>query len=75
MTAVEFGILLYRGDLGTLLAEFFQQLLADVGMRHLPAAEADGDLDAVAFFEEFLRTFQLDIEVVGVNARGTYELL
>ena len=39
-----FGGLVQIGDLGTLFGKTLQQVTADLGMGHLPAAEADGNL-------------------------------
>ena len=39
------------------------------GMGHLPAAESDRDLDAVAVGDELLRVFELRIEIPDVDAR------
>ena len=40
-------------------------------MRHLAAAEADADLDAVAVVQEFLSGLDLGVEVIGIDA-GTH---
>ena len=44
-------------------------------MRHLTAAEADADLDAVAVGEELLRVAQLGVEVADVDPGGHADLL
>ena len=69
MAAIELGVFLHCGDLGAFGAELLQQLFANVGVRHFASAEADGDLHAVAILEELLCVFQLDVEVVDVDAR------
>ena len=40
------------GDLGALLCKLIQELPADLGMGHLPPAEADGNLHPVALGQE-----------------------
>ena len=62
------GSLSMTGDLGAVLGELEQQLLADVGVGHFAAAEADGDLHPVALGQELLRIAELDVEVVDVDA-------
>ena len=44
-------------------------------VRHLAAAETNGNFDPVAIFQELLGIFDLGIEVVGVDARGHANLL
>ena len=63
--------LIQIGDLGTLLGKLVQQIPADVGVRHLPAAEADGDLHPVAIGDELLGVFQLRVEVSRRRCPGT----
>ena len=46
----------------------------DLGVRHLPATEADGYFDAVAVGQELLRVLQLGVEVAHVDARGHTDL-
>ena len=40
-----------------------------------PAAETDGDLDAIAVGDELLRVFELCVEITNVDARGHPDLL
>ena len=47
MPALQLGLLIHYGQLCALPGEVQQQLAADVGVGHLTAAEADGDLDPV----------------------------
>ena len=68
MTAFQLGSLIHHGSLAALLSKFQQQLLADTGMGHFAAAEADGDLTAVALAKELLNIAKLDVEIVHVNA-------
>ena len=75
MPSLQLGALIHHGDLAALLSKLHQQVLADVGVGHFTAAEADGDLAAVAFGQELLGVFQLDIEVVDVNAGGHPDFL
>ena len=46
------GLLVHGGHLGAVGRELLQQVLADVGVRHFAAAEADGDFDPVAIGQE-----------------------
>ena len=75
MTALKLGGLVHNGDLAALLRKFDQQILSDIGVGHLPAAEADSDLAPVALGQEFLGVAQLHIEVVHVNAGRHTDLL
>ena len=47
--------------------DLVENLSADVGVRELPASEADRDLDLLPFFEETLNGLRLEIEVVVVG--------
>ena len=68
MTAIQLGVFLNGCNFRTLLTEVLQQIFADGGMGHFTAAEADSDLDSVAFLQELLGIFQFDVEVIGVDA-------
>ena len=52
MAAVQFGILLNGGNLGTLLAELLQKNFANGGVGHFAAAETDRRFHLVAGSEE-----------------------
>lgn len=66
--AFQLGVFLHAGNFRAARGEVHQQLLAQVGVRHLAAAEADADLDAVAVVQEFLSGLDLGVEVIGVDA-------
>ena len=68
VSPLELGLLIQIGKLSALLGKLAEQLLANVGMGHLSAAEADRDLDAVAVAEELLGIFQLGVEIVLADA-------
>ena len=68
MTALQLGSLVHDGHIGAALRELQQQLLTDVGVSHLSAAETNGDLAAVTVGQELLCIALLDVEVVHVNA-------
>ena len=73
--SVQLRLLVQGGHFSTLGGEVQQQALADVGVGHFTAAEADGDLDPVTLQEEFLGVSQLHIEVAGVDTGGHTDLL
>ena len=66
----QLGLFIQCRHLGTLLGEAHQQVFADVGMRHLAAAEADRDLDTVAVGNEFLGVFELGVKIAHVDTGG-----
>ena len=68
MTALQLGSLVHDGHIGAALRELQQQLLTDLGVSHLSAAETDGNLAAVTFSQELLSIALLDIEVIHINA-------
>ena len=70
MTALQLGVLVHGGQLGALGGKVQQEPLADVGMSHFAAAEADGDLHTIALCEELLGVAQLDVEVADVDPGG-----
>ena len=72
---LQLGALVHHGDLAALLGKLQKQVLTDVGVGHLPAAEADRDLDAVAVGDELLRILELRVEVPNVNCPETSESL
>ena len=73
--ALQLGILFRGGNFSTCISEIQQQLLTQVGMRHLTTPETDADLDPVAILQEFERTFYLGIEVIGVDAGAHTDFL
>ena len=72
---LQLGIFLRGGDFSAGLGKVQQELLAQVGMCHLTTPETDADLNTVAVLEELLGTFDLGIEVVGVDAGAHPDLL
>src|SRR5690349_20125880 len=52
LPAFELGLVFDLGDRLDLLADLVEQLHAKLQMRHLAAAEAQGQLDLVAFIEK-----------------------
>ena len=68
MSAVELWTLFNVCDFGASFAKPDQKLLTDLGVGHLTAAEAHGDLDAIAFLEELHRVSHLHVQVVRVDA-------
>ena len=75
MTALQLGGLVQNGEVAALLSKLDQQILADVGVGHLPPAEPDGDLAPVALAQELLGVAQLHIEVVDIDAGRHANLL
>ena len=65
--ALHLGGLIHGGHVGAKLRELLQQIPADIRMRHLAAAEADGDLHPVAVSQELLRIFQHGLKVAGIQ--------
>ena len=49
------------------LDQFFHLLESEFLVRHLPAAEAQGDLHLHVFAEKIHRVLQLDAEIMRVN--------
>ena len=70
MTAFQLGLLVHAGDLGALLGEIEEQILTDIGVSHLAAAEADSDLHTIAVGQELLGVAQLGVKVADVDAGG-----
>ena len=75
VTAFQLGILIHAGDLGTLGGKIEQELLADVGVSHFTAAEANSDLNAVALSQELLGIAQLGVEIADVDTGGHTDFL
>ena len=63
MPAFQLGLLIHHGQPGALLGKVQQQLAADLGVSHLAAAEADRDLDPIAFAQKLLSVAQFGIEI------------
>lgn len=74
MTALQLGLPIHRGDLGAAFRELFQQFLTDIGVSHLTAAEADGDLDSVAGGQELICVAEFCVQITYVNAGGHTDL-
>ena len=53
MPPLQLGALVHHGDLAALLGKLQKQVLTDVGVGHLPAAEAHGDLDRLPSARNF----------------------
>ena len=75
MSTFQFRTLVHNGHIGAALCKLQQQLLADISMGHLSAAETHSDFAAVAVFQELLCIAHLDIEVIHVNAGGHPDFL
>lgn len=74
MTAFQLGFPIHRGDLGAAFRELFQQFLTDIGVSHLTATEADGDLDSVAGGQELICVAEFCVQITYVNAGGHTDL-
>ena len=70
MPSIQLGILIHIGDVLAHLAKPNQKRLSNFGMGHVPAAEPNRHLDTIAFLQELLRILDLDIKIIGVDARG-----
>ena len=75
LPALEARLLLDLGDLGGVVLDAVEELVAELLVRHLAAAEAQGDLDLVAFLEEALHRAHLHVVVVVVDHRPELDLL
>ncbi len=73
--ALKLGAFVHIGDFRTFFRKILQQDFAYLGMRHLSAAEAHGDLDSVSVRKEFLSVFQLGVKVIRINAGRHANLL
>ena len=71
MASIQLRGFINVGDLGAIAAEFDQKIMADGGMSHHAAAEANRDLDPVSVLQELQSALDLGVEVVGVDA-GTH---
>ena len=65
--AFQLGILLHGCDLSAGISKVHQQLLTQIGVSHLTAAEPDTDLNTIAVCQELLCSLDLGIKVVGTN--------
>ena len=74
MASLQLRTFIHHGGLAAGLGKLQQQILTDVGVGHLTAAEPHGHLAAVALRQELLGVAQLNIEVVDVNAGGHADL-
>ena len=74
VAAFQLGFLVHGTGLGTLGSKVQQQVLADVGVGHLTAAEADGDLHTVAVSQELLGRADFGVEVANVDTGGHADL-
>src|SRR5215211_4346597 len=75
LAAFEAGLLLDLGDLGGVVLDTVEQLIAQLLVRHFPAAEAQRHLDLVAFLEEALHRAHLHVVIVIVDHRPEFYLL
>ena len=75
MPAFQLGGFADCGNVAAGFREAGEELLADLGVGQLPAAEAHGDLQPVPVRQEFLAVLQLRIEVVDADARRHTDLL
>ena len=73
--AFQLGGLVQTCGFGALLCEPVQQVLTDLSMGHLSAAEANGDLDTVAISDELLGILELGVEIADIDARRHANLL
>jgi len=74
-TALQLCALVQIGNFGALFGKLIQQILADVGVGHLTAAETNGNLHAVAVGNELLSVLQLGVEVAHVDTGRHPDLL
>jgi hypothetical protein len=75
LAAFELGILLDLGHLADVVLHPIEQLISELLVRHFAAAEAQGDLDLVAFFEEALHCAHLHVVIVVVDHRPQLDFL
>src|ERR1700752_4695259 len=75
LAAFEFWFLLDFGDRPGVGLHALKQLGAELLMRHFAAAEAQGDLDLVAFLEEALHGAHFDLVVMVIDHRPELDLL
>lgn len=74
-SALEIGSLIDGSRLFDSLTEALEDLFTDILMAHLTSAEAQYDLDLIAFTEETHRVLDLGLEVVGLDTAGKLYLL
>ena len=72
--AFQLGVLLHGCGFGAGIGEVHQQLFTNIGVRHLTAAEADADLDAVAVAQKLEGGLDLGVQVVGVDTGAHADL-
>src|SRR5215468_6452211 len=75
LAAFESGVLLHLGKVGGIVLHPVEQLVAELLVGQLAAAEAQGDLHLVAFFEEALHRAHLHVIVMVVDHRPELDLL
>src|SRR5262249_51571218 len=75
LAAFEARLLLDLGELGGIVAHPVEQLVAQLLVGHLAAAEAQRHLDLVAFLEEALHRAHLHVVIVVVDHRPELDLL
>src|SRR5215204_4645914 len=75
LAALKARLLLDLGDLGGVVLDTVEQLVAQLLVRHFPAAEAQRHLDLVAFLEEALHRAHLHVVIVIVDHRPEFYLL
>src|SRR5262249_45273168 len=68
-------LLLDLGELGRVVLDAIEELIAQLLVRHLAAAEAQRDLDLVTFLEEALHRAHLHVVIVVVDHRPELDLL
>ena len=74
-SALKIGSLIDRSRILDSLTEALKDLLTDLLMAHLTSAEAQYDLNLIAFTEETHRVLDLGLEVVGLDTAGKLYLL
>ena len=75
VSAFKLGGLIQICNLSALLGKILEQYSTDIGVGHLSASEADGNLDSVAISQELLGVLQLGVEVIGVDTGRHADLL
>ena len=74
-SALEIGSLIDGSRLANSLTEALKDLFTDLLVAHLTSAEAQYDLNLIAFTEETHRVLDLGFEVVGLDTAGKLYLL
>ncbi len=62
-----FGLGFHFGDLVEILADFVEQILSELRVRHLAASKSECHLDLVAIGEKPLHIAHLDLIIVGID--------